>query len=127
GDPHRHPGPVADEGEERGDDNAHGDEQGELGLDGGDLVKRSVGVHAPPSNAYPTPWTVRIRSAPTLARTDLMWLSRVRLPRSSCQPHTSRSRSSRRRTTPGWLMSASRRSNSVGVRWTGSPSTVTVR
>ena len=56
-----------------------------------------------------------------------MWLSRVRVPDASAQPHTSRMRSSRDRTSGAPSTSATSRSNSRGVSEPGPPSTVTRR
>jgi hypothetical protein len=61
----------ADGGEHRCDRHACSDQEPELELDRRDPVQRTLrGRHAV-SSAYPTPWTVRTRSAPILLRNAL--------------------------------------------------------
>jgi hypothetical protein len=75
--PDRHRRPLDDDGH----DDADGDEQPELDLERGDAVERAGSAFTVgPRAAYPTPCTVRIRSAPILARRALTWESRVRVP-----------------------------------------------
>ena len=84
GDEGGHAGAAPDGGDDEDGDGARDDEEPEFDADRRDPRQwpPSVGFggHGRASAAYPTPWTVRIRSAPILARRALTWESRVRVP-----------------------------------------------